>query len=74
MVLNTAFVPLSKLAMVLVPATLGSAVVYEYFRLSHPPVVSMSHDWIKAETDAYEHKEREAASEPVVMNPFRRMH
>lgn len=56
MVLNTAFVPLSKLALVLVPATLGSAVVYEYFRLSHPPVVSMSHDWIKAETDAYEHK------------------
>jgi len=56
MVLNTAFVPLSKLALVLVPATLGSAVVYEYFRLSHPPVASMSHDWVRAETEAYEHK------------------
>lgn len=70
--LTTQFVPISRLAAWVVPSIIATSVMYEYFRLSHDTVRTMQPDWIQATHDLAEHKDRQACSTPVVMDPVRR--
>lgn len=72
MPLTTEFVPLAKLAAVVVPSILATSAMYEYFRVTHPHGRTLDLDWVKASHDLTEHKERQACPEPVVMDPFKR--
>jgi len=72
MPLTTQFAPLSTVLSVVVPSIIATSAIYEYFRVTHPPAVSFTTAWMNSTHDATEHKSREASTEAVIMDPFRR--
>jgi hypothetical protein len=74
MLLVTKLAPLRAVVPVILGAAALSAATWEWERSAYPVPNSITAQWRSATEDSFEHKERQAAASPVVVNPFRHMH